>query len=190
MTRHPCYVSISLKYFSPHNIDRTRGAFLFHLRLKNFLKPSHIGNMARRLKKSKIRGNFFIIKKNLSIRVIWHTGAFCLTNWEKFFERQIWQAMQVARQIALSTKVASRAYSAPFAKNPPQCSGFSGLLRLPPQSPNTQNSSAATPRSGADVRKIFSIKCRNKESEKQKWRICILKRKKQNQNSFLLRFCW
>ena len=59
--------------------------------------------------------------------------------------------MQVARQIALSTKVASRAYGAPFAKNLPLHSGFSGLLRFPHQSPNTQNSSAATPRSGATL---------------------------------------
>jgi len=92
--------------------------------------------------------------------------------------------MQVARQIALSTKVASRAYGAPFAKNLPLHSGFSGLLRLPPQSPNTQNSSAATPRSGADVRKIFSIKCRNKESEKQKWRICFFKKEKAEPEQF------
>ena len=77
-----------------------------------------------------------------------------------------------------------------ICENLPLRSGFSGLLRLPPQSPNTQNSSAATPRPGADVRKIFSIKYRNKESEKQKWRICFLKRKKQNHNSFLLRFCY
>ena len=92
--------------------------------------------------------------------------------------------MQVARQIALSTKVASRAYGAPFAKNLPLRSGFSGLLRLPPQSPNTQNSSAATPRPGADVRKIFSIKSRNKESEKQKWRICFFKKEKAEPEQF------
>ena len=73
--------------------------------------------------------------------------------------------MQVARQIALSTKVASRAYGAPFAKKLPLRSGFSGLLRLLPQSPYTQNSSAATPRSGAYVRKIFSIKYCRKECE-------------------------
>ena len=75
--------------------------------------------------------------------------------------------MQVARQIALSTKVASRAYGAPFAKNPPLRSVFSGLLRLPPQSPNTQNSSAATPRPGAYVKKIFSIKYCGKEGKSE-----------------------
>lgn len=75
--------------------------------------------------------------------------------------------MQVARQIALSTKVASRAYGAPFAKNPPLRSGFSGLLRLPPQSPNTQNSSAATPLPGADAREIFSKMYGSKESKKE-----------------------
>lgn len=85
--------------------------------------------------------------------------------------------MQVARPIALSTKVASRAYGAPFAKNPPLRSGFSGLLRLPPQSPNTQNSSAATPRPGADVRKIFSIMYCSKESEKRKLEIFFEKEK-------------
>ena len=73
--------------------------------------------------------------------------------------------MQVARQIALSTKVASRAYGAPFAKKLPLRFGFSGLLRLLTQSPYTQNSSAATPRSGAYVRKIFSIKYCRKEGE-------------------------
>ena len=110
MTLHPCFVSNFPKYFSPHNTDRTRGAFLFHLRLKNFLKPSHIGNMARRLKKSKIRGKFFNKEKSL------YKG-----------------------------NMARRAYGAPFAKNLPLRSDFSGLLRLPPRSPNTQNSSAATP---------------------------------------------
>ena len=50
-----------------------------------------------------------------------------------------------------------------LCKNLPLCSGFSGLLRLPPQSPNTQNSSAATPRPGADVRRSFSFKYYNKE---------------------------
>ena len=58
-----------------------------------------------------------------------------------------------------------------ICENLPLRSGFSGLLRLPPQSPNTQNSSAATPRSGAYVKKIFSIKYCNKKSEKWKWRI-------------------
>ena len=75
--------------------------------------------------------------------------------------------MQVARPIALSTKVASRAYGAPFAKKTPLRSGFSGLLRLPPQSPNTQNSSAATPLPGADAREIFSKMYGSKESKKE-----------------------
>ena len=93
--------------------------------------------------------------------------------------------MQVARQIALSTKVASRAYGAPFAKNLPLRSGFSGLLRLPPQSPNTQNSSAATPLPGADAREIFSKMYGSKESKK-KLEMRFLEKKKQNHNSFLL----
>ena len=71
-----------------------------------------------------------------------------------------------------------------ICENLPLRSGFSGLLRLPPQSPNTQNSSAATPRPGADVRKIFSIKSRNKESEKQKWRICFFKKEKAEPEQF------
>ena len=75
--------------------------------------------------------------------------------------------MQVARQIALSTKVASRAYGAPFAKNPPLRSGFSGLLRLLPQSLNTQNSSAATPRAGAVLIKISHV---TKSAINKKWR--------------------
>ena len=75
--------------------------------------------------------------------------------------------MQVARQIALSTKVASRAYGAPFAKNPPLHSGFSDLLGLPPQSPNTQNSSAATPRAGAVLIKTSHVA---KSAENKKWR--------------------
>jgi len=75
--------------------------------------------------------------------------------------------MQVARQIALSTKVASRAYGAPFAKTLPLCSGFSDLLGFTPQSPNTQNSSAATPLPGADAREIFSKMYGSKESKKE-----------------------
>jgi len=55
--------------------------------------------------------------------------------------------------MTVSTKIASRACGAPLAKNPPLRSGFSGLLGFIPQSPNTQNSSAATPRSGADFEK-------------------------------------
>ena len=48
------------KEFSPHSIDRTQGPILFHLFRKNFSeKSSHIGNMARRPKKSKICANFF-----------------------------------------------------------------------------------------------------------------------------------
>ena len=63
--------------------------------------------------------------------------------------------------------LASNASGAPFAKNPPLRSGFSGLLRLPPQSPNTQNSSAATPLPGADAREIFSKMYGSKESKKE-----------------------
>ena len=110
----------------------------------------------------------------------------------RFFERQIWQAMQVARQIALSTKVASRAYGAPFAKNLPLRSGFSGLLRLPPQSLNTQNSSAATPRPGAFFCKNLSIRYCSKESKKRKLGIWLFppKAKKHNYNSCLLWLCF
>mgnify|MGYP006351974889 CR=1 FL=1 len=103
----------------------------------------------------------------------------------KFFERQIWQAMQVARQIALSTKVASRAYGAPFAKNPPLRSGFSDLLGFTPQSQNTQNSSAAAPRPGATLGKNVSIK----RVKSGNGGYDIIKKNKQNHNSFLLRFC-
>ena len=95
----------------------------------------------------------------------------------KNFERQIWQAMQVARQIALSTKVASRAYGAPFAKNPTLRSGFSDLLRLPPQSPNTQNSSAATPRPGAFFCKNLSIRYCSKESKKRNLKMRLLQKR-------------
>ena len=63
--------------------------------------------------------------------------------------------------------LASRAYGAPFAKNLPLLSGFSGLLRLSPQSPNTQNSSAATPLPGADAREIFAKMYGSKESKKE-----------------------
>ena len=54
-----------------------------------------------------------------------------------------------------------------ICENLPLRSGFSGLLRLPPQSPNTQNSSAATPRPGAYVKKIFSIKYCGKEGKSE-----------------------
>ena len=67
------------------------------------------------------------------------------------------------RKFFRKAKLASRAYGAPFANNPTLRSGFSGLLRLPPQSPNTQNSSAATPRPGADVRRSFSFKYYSKK---------------------------
>ena len=54
-----------------------------------------------------------------------------------------------------------------ICENLPLRSGFSGLLRLPPQSPNTQNSSAATPLPGADAREIFSKMYGSKESKKE-----------------------
>ena len=91
---------------------------------------------------------------------------------------------------------ASGAPNCPFHKSGKQgiwraiCEKSSAALRLfwlveaPAQSPNTQNSSAATPRPGADVRKIFSIKSRNKESEKQKWRICFFKKEKAEPEQF------
>ena len=82
------------------------------------------------------------------------------------------------RKFFRKAKLASRAYGAPFAKNPTLRPGFSGLLRLPPQSPNTQNSSAATPRPGADVRKNLSIKYSSKESEKRKLEYDFLKKKR------------
>ena len=90
--------------------------------------------------------------------------------------------MQVARQIALSTKVASRAYGAPFAKNPPRHSGFSGLLRLPPQSPNTQNSSAATPRSGADFEKLSFMYYSN-DGKNGNEELCFLESKKSSRTA-------
>jgi len=61
-------------------------------------------------------------------------------------------------------------------------SGFSGLLRLPPQSTNTQNSSAATPRPGADVRKnahLCTVAMRAK-NENWKW---VFVNKNQDRNS-------
>ena len=133
--------------------------------------------MARRLKKSKIRGNFFQKSGSLDL-LIWQRGWFCFMFLRRIFERSFYMGNMVCSGI-LSHKLkrffrkanlASRAYGAPFAKNPPRHSGFSGLLRLPPQSPNTQNSSAATPRPGAYVKKIFSIKYCGKEGKSENWR--------------------
>lgn len=90
--------------------------------------------------------------------------------------------MQVARQIALSTKVASRAYGAPFAKNPPLHSGFSGLLGFPPQSPNTQNSSAATPRPGANFAKILSFMYCSNEGKNRNEDLNFFQKTKSKQN--------
>ena len=146
--------------------------------------------MTRRLKKSKIRGNFFQKSGSLDL-LIWQRGWFCFMFLRRIFERSFYMGNMVCSGI-LSHKLkrffrkanlasnASGAPNCPFHKsgkqgiwraiceNLPLCSGFSGLLRLPPQSPNTQNSSAATPRPGADVRKTFSIKYCRKEYENGK----------------------
>ena len=72
-----------------------------------------------------------------------------------------------------------------ICENLPLRSGFSGLLRLPPRSPNTQNSSAAAPRPGATLGKNVSIK----RVKSGNGGYDFLKKNKQNHNSFLLRFC-
>ena len=65
-----------------------------------------------------------------------------------------------------------------ICENLPLRSGFSGLLRLPPQSPNTQNSSAATPRPGADVGRSFSFKYYSKEVKNKNELVLIVLVKK------------
>ena len=81
------------------------------------------------------------------------------------------------RKFFRKANLASRAYGAPFAETLPLCSGFSDLLGFTPQSPNTQNSSAATPRPGAFFCKNLSIRYCSKESKKRNLKMRLLQKR-------------